>query len=544
MIGGAVRPAWFDFKNPDYRRVFQERVDRLRMITADPGMVLPLLQYYRERPAQFIMDWGCTHDPRLIERGRPAVIPFILFDKQIEWVDWIVDRWLNAEPGLTEKSRDMGISWLSVGLASTLSITRHDMVIGFGSRKEEYVDKLDSPKALFYKARMFIRLLPPQFRGGYRGTVDSPYMRIKFPITGSVLTGEAGDGIGRGDRTALYFVDESPHLERPELIDASLSATTNCRQDLGSVNGMGNPFAQKRHAGKIKVFVFDWRDDPRKDQAWYDKQVAELSPTVVAQEIDRDYNASTEGVLIPQAWVQAAVDAHTKLGLAVTGARRGALDVADEGKDLCAYAGAHGVLLEYVEEWSGKGSDPAYTVEKAHDITDAEQYEGYDYDADGMGANVRGDARLINERREADGKRAIEVTPFRGSGEVIDPDEEIPTVSNEPDPLRVERLNKDYFANRKAQAWFALRMRFYLTHKAVTTGEMPTDLDRLISLNPHMPNLAKLCVELSQPTAKQNPAGKMLVNKAPDGAKSPNMADAVMILFAPRAPERMSVFDL
>ncbi len=539
----AVRPAWFDFKNPDYRRVFQERVDRLVRIRKEPAMVGHLLQYYRDNPAQLIMDWGCTHDPRNIEKGRPAVVPFILFDRQIEWIDWIIERWHAAEPGITEKSRDMGISWLAVGLGCALSITRHDMVTGYGSRKEEYVDKLDSPKALFYKARTFMRLVPPEFRAGYRGDKDSPYMRIKFPHTGSLMTGEAGDNIGRGDRTALYFVDESAHLERPLLVDASLSATTNCRQDLSSVAGMANPFAEKRHAGRIKVFTFHWRDDPRKDDAWYAKQVMELSATVVAQEIDINYSASVEGILIPQAWVQAAIGAAAKLGITPTGERRGALDVADEGKDLCAYASAKGIELESVEEWSGKGSDPAYTVERAHGLAEANGDEGYDYDADGMGASVRGDARLINERREAEGKRGIEVVPFRGSGEVIDPDEEIPTVSNKPDPERVQRLNKDYFANRKAQAWFALRMRFLLTYKAVTEGQLPEDLDRLISLNPHMPLLQKLCLELSQPTAMQNGAGKMLINKAPDGSKSPNLADSVMMRFAPKTPERRSIFD-
>lgn len=542
-MSGAIRPAWFDFRAPDYRRVFRERLERLQRIREEPTMVGHLIQYYRDHPAQLLMDWGCTHDPRNVERGQPAVIPFILFDRQIEWVDWILERWRNAEPGITEKSRDMGVSWLAVGLGCALSITRHDMVIGYGSRKEEYVDKIDSPKSLFYKARMFMRLLPVEFRAGYRGESDSPYMRIKFPHTGSVMTGEAGDNIGRGDRTALYFVDEAAHLERPLLIEASLSATTNCRQDLSSVAGMGNPFAEKRHAGRIKVFTFHWRGDPRKDAAWYAKQVLELSATVVAQEIDINYTASVEGVLIPQAWVQAAIDAHTVLGIEPTGAPLGALDVADEGKDLCAYASAKGILLESVEEWSGKGSDPAYTVERAHGCALANQDAEYVYDADGLGASVRGDARLLNETRAAAGLRAIGVMPFRGSGEVIDPDEDIPTVSNEPDPDRVQRLNKDYFANRKAQAWFALRMRFLLTYKAVTTGVLPSDLDRLISLNPHMPLLSKLCLELSQPTAMQNGAGKMLINKAPSGSKSPNLADAVMMLYAPKTPERRSIFD-
>ena len=31
-------------------------------------------------------------------------------------------RWRNAEPGITEKTRDMGMSWLTVGMASSLCL--------------------------------------------------------------------------------------------------------------------------------------------------------------------------------------------------------------------------------------------------------------------------------------------------------------------------------------------------------------------------------------------------------------------------------------
>lgn len=75
-------------------------------------------------------------------------------------------------------------------------------------------------------------------------------MRVEFPETGAVIKGEAGDNIGRGDRTTLYLVDEAAFLQRPLLIDAALSQTTRCRIDLSSVNGMANPFAQKRHGGR------------------------------------------------------------------------------------------------------------------------------------------------------------------------------------------------------------------------------------------------------------------------------------------------------
>jgi hypothetical protein len=59
----------------------------------------------------------------------------------------------------------------------------------------------------------------------------------------------------------------------------------------------------------------------------------------------------------------------------------------------------------------------------------------------------------------------------------------------------------------------------------------PCHPDQIISLSSGLKNLQKLIIELSQPTRTFNQVGKMLVDKMPDSAKSPNLADAVMIRF-------------
>jgi len=515
-------PFEFDFRKPDYVQVFNWRIERLQEIRRNPDLMPLLRTYYRANPAQFIIDWGMTFDPRNVERQLPASVPFLLFPKQEEWIIWFMERWQNQEPGITEKTRDMGMSWLTVALAATVCLFNEGVAVGFGSRKEEYVDKIGSPKSLFWKARMFVDMLPPEFKGGWNLDKHAPHMRIVFPGTNSVITGESGDGIGRGDRASFYIVDESAFLERPQLVDASLSATTNCRQDISTPNGMGNPFAQKRHGGRVKVFTFHWRDDPRKDDAWYAKQVFELDPVTVAQEIDINYSASVEGVLIPSAWVQSAIGAHLKLGIEPTGKRRGALDVADEGVDKNAFAGRHGILLNYLQSWSGKGGDIYDTVVKTFTICDEHGYTTFDYDADGLGAGVRGDARVISEARKDAGLNLVYDAPFRGSGAVHDPDGQ----------MVKERTNKDYFANAKAQAWWALRMRFQATHRAIAEG-MDIDPDTIISIDPGLPELSLLTMELSQPTYTINQVGKIVIDKAPDGTKSPNLADAVMICYQP-----------
>ncbi|MBC8950240.1 TerL protein [Xenorhabdus sp. TS4] len=521
-------PFPFDFRNPDYNEVFEWRMERLQRIRQNPTLLPAMRTFYRDNPGQFIIDWGMTVDPRNVERGLPARIPFILFPRQEEWIAWFLECWRTQEPGITEKTRDMGISWLTIATASSICLFNRGVAAGFGSRKEEYVDKLGSPKSLFDKARNFINLLPAEFRGTWDIRKHAPHMRILFPDTDSVMTGEAGDGIGRGDRASFYFVDEAAFLERPELVDASLSATTNCRQDVSTPNGMANSFAQRRHSGNIQVFTFHWRDDPRKDDVWYAKQVEKLDPVTLAQEVDINYQASVEGILIPSEWVQSAIDAHIKLGIQPTGIRMGAMDVADEGKDKNAFAWRHGFLMQDIKEWSGKGSDIFGSVEQIFGWCEQNTIGSFRFDSDGLGAGVRGDARIINEQRTAQRMNMITATPFRGSGAVFEPEgEAVPG-----DAFSASRLNKDFFANAKAQGWWSLRTRFQKTHRAVAEGHF-YDPDELVSISSEIPLKDKLVIELSQPTYSVNGVGKIVVDKKPDGTKSPNLADSTMILYAP-----------
>lgn len=544
---------WFDWKKPDYDRVVAHRLAMLARIRSDPkatsSIVADLKDLYREHPAQMVCDWGITVDPRNIERGLPAVVPFIPFDAQVEFMDAVVEQWRARKDFLVEKSRDMGISWCAVAISDVLCLLYDHMAVGFGSRKAELVDKLGDPKSLLYKARIFLQYLPREFRGTWDVKKNSKEMQIDFPETGSVIAGEAGDDIGRGDRKAIYFVDEACHLEHPASVDAALSATTNCRVEMSSVKGMDNPFAQRRFSNKVRVFTFHWRRDPRKDDAWYAEICDKLAPTVVAQEVDINYSASVDGIIIPSLWVQAAVDAHVKLGIEPTGLRMGSLDVADRGADKNAFAVKHGVLLEHVEQWSGTDAGDLYaSTVRAFRLCDDFGLSMFCYDADGMGAGIRGDARVVNAERTKDNPfrkpdeqvRPLRVIPFRGSASgdaLYQPDAWVKGADGKP----LDRKNKDYFANYKAQSWIHLRGRFQQVYRAVVKG-MAVDPDDIISLSSTMPDLGRVMVELSQPVRKENNAGKLLVDKAPDGVASPNEADAVMMLFAPRRAA-MSIAD-
>lgn len=528
----------FDFKNPDYLPVWKARAERLAKLRDDPDLLARVRVYYRDHIDDFINDWGVTVDPRVAAKGRVAVMPMLLWPKQRLFIRWLHESLDTAQPGTVVKSRDVGISWLAMGFSVGVCIARDDVSIGFGSEKEDKVDRSGDPDCLFYKGRLFLMYLPDIFRGGWTLKNNSAHMRLTFPHTSASITGEAGNNIGRGGRKLIYFVDESAHIPNPKGIDASLSANTDIRVDMSSVYGMANSFAERAHNPEIRRFDFHFKDDPRKDDAWERKKRAELDPAIFAQEYDCNFTASIEGQVIPSAWVTAAIDAHVKLGMKASGTKTGALDVADAGRDANAFGVRQAWLVALVEQWKGTADlDPYHSAELAFGYCDMNGLDGFFYDADGLGASVRGDARKINEARVANGGRFLRVEPFRGSGEVFEPEVIVPGT---------ERTALDFFENAKAQAWWMLRQRFQYTNRvmeAYAKGERwEVDPAQFISIARDFTHRARLCIELSQPVWMLSKNGKWMVDKCPVGTKtevrnsiaSPNLADAVMMLFAPR----------
>jgi hypothetical protein len=64
----------------------------------------------------------------------------------------------------------------------------------------------------------------------------------------------------------------------------------------------------------------------------------------------------------------------------------------------------------------------------------------------------------------------------------------------------------------------------------------PHDAEMLISLDPELPDLRQLKSELAQVLYGHNPNGKIVIQKTPAGYRSPNLADALKVLFAPTSP--------
>lgn len=511
----------------------QGQVERLR---SKPELVYGAIQYYSEHPVDFVNHWVDTYDPRKAATGSTR-LPLIMFRRQQELIEFLYACVKSEQPGLVEKSRDMGATWVCSAFSVWLWLFWPGSAIGWGSRKEQLVDKLGDPDSIFEKIRIIINGLPEFFLpDGFSVSDHMLFMRIINPENGATITGEAGDNIGRGGRKLIYFKDESSHYERPEKTEAALSDNTRVPIDISSVNGIGNVFHRRREAGAdwngeivpdmTQVFVMDWRDHPDKDQAWYDSRKARAEADglqhIFAQEVDRNYAASVDGALIEQAWVKAAVDAHKKLFLSESGRWSSALDIADGGSDTNAQSQRQGIILRHLDEWGAR--DPAQTARRA--IANVADKGGIDlqYDCIGIGAGVKGE--INNLRDEGKLPDQIKLVPWNAGDKVLNPHKRV-IVGDKDSPT-----NSEFYTNLKAQGWWELRNRFYRTWRSVTEGAV-YDPDSLISIDSNISNLHKLEKELCQVTASKGARLKMVIDKTPPGTKSPNLADAVMMDYWP-----------
>lgn len=555
-----IKPTTLDHASwpPPYANIYAWRIEQLSKLRRDPALLKSAKAYYAQpgKTGEFIMHWMDTYNPRKIGQ---KWVPFVLFSKQDDFIAFLEELDAMDENGLVEKCRDIGATWLASAYSVKKWLFERDDATGWGSRKQELVDKLGDPDSIFEKMRLLIKRLPDIWLPeGFKTRDHATFMKLINPENGSTITGESGDNIGRGGRKKRYFKDESAHYERPEKIEAALGDNTNVQIDMSSVNGLGNVFHRRRESGydwspgavipkgETRVFVFDWRDHPEKTQAWYDQRKAKAEREgmqhVFAQEVDRNYSAAVQNTIISYEWLVACIDAHLKvpcLRIQPPDNWMAALDVADGGMDRNAQVLRQWIIMRDIQEWGER--DPGSTARRSIGILRERKLKRIKVQVDmiGVGAGVKGEYnRLIDEAYKLDTVNGNtnerdhmpQFISWNAGGKVVNPyDRSIP---NDDDSL----YNGDFFYNFKAQAWWSFRTRVYKTWRAVVHGDVYS-ADELISFDSAMPLLMQLLKELAQPVRKEDTASlKMLVDKKPPGTKSPNLADAAVMCYFP-APD-------
>ena len=222
-------------------------------------------------------------------------------------------------------------------------------------------------------------------------------------------------------------------------------------------------------------------------------------------------------IIIPD-WFNAAIGLADQVKVRPSGAKVVAHDVSDLGKDDKAVVVRHGpVILKVDAKSDGTASDGLdWAIQHVDDFG----ADTFIWDSDGIGLGL---AREVERQL---GPRNVRTVPFHGGERPDDPDA----------MYDGHRTNKDAFYNRRAQAYWQLRDRFYKSYQ-LSQGEY-IDPDECIFLDPDMPNLSALRAEVCRIPRKPNAHGKIQLMTKSEMAKpplnlpSPNLADALAYAFA------------
>lgn len=502
---------YFQILNDWYAEETSRRFTNLQIAEKNPDKQKDIvaLVSMREHIADWICDWIFTADPRNSALGLPVMIPWVLWPRQVEAIEWIYTLYLNQKRGMMEKSRDMGATFLFCAVMLHEWQFSENFGGGIGSNKFESVDTKDNPKSVFSKLRSVLYSQPTwMMPKGFCG-VNDKVGNLVNPANGSNIAGEGGDNIGRGDRRSMYLVDEAAFLENPAAADQALSQTTNSQFDLSTPNGR-NHYGQKRFAGKTPVFTFNWRDDPRKNQEWHDVQVAELDSVIVAQEIDISYDSSVEGLFIDPKHIQAAINFPAP----IFGTKAAGLDVAAGGKNKSSLARRHGIRATVVTWNYDNGVDLTY---KAIDECNSSGMEYLNYDKIGVGHAVHS---TITRTERPMNFRAYAVDSGDAASDNYYPE--------------FQCTGKEIFRNMRTEMWYSVARRFEKTYEHVK-GVRQYPLEELISIE----NNGTLIAQLASPKKFRLDNGKIALESkeamAKRGVESPDEADALVMAFVARA---------
>ena len=251
---------------------FDFRVNLVEECQKDKSLLTDVYQFCKHN-ILFWIDLFCwTKDPR----KKPDILPFICYESyQEEYIREIEKAIENQYDCLTEKSRDMGVSWMVLFVFMHKWLFEDGSDFRVGSRKEEFVDRANDIDTLFEKVRFNIGRQPiwlmPE---GFRWDKHSNYMKFVNPVNNNAIVGEsANEDFGSGGRRKAILLDEYSKWE-PKIADAAWTATadvTKCPLPVSTPKGSGNKFAllAKGTKEKIRVISLHWTLHPEKAKGVY-----------------------------------------------------------------------------------------------------------------------------------------------------------------------------------------------------------------------------------------------------------------------------------
>lgn len=262
-----------------------------------PNNIFTMEEFDRARtdPVFFVTNFCKTYDPRV----PPHDLSFELYDFQREYIVWLVEHIEKGKDCFTEKSRDMGVSWMVLSVLLWFWLFKPGSQILVGSRKEDLVDNgtLDS---LFGKLDYLIKLLPFKPEEWDRRKCRT-YMKLVHPTNKNVIKGEsANKEFSRQGRYKAIFFDEGAFWDSIDTAWTAAGDAAECRILVTTPPKQPNFAKYLRNSGKVEVKSLHWRLHPLKDEDWYAKQRERRTSEEIAQELDINWEGAITGRVYPE----------------------------------------------------------------------------------------------------------------------------------------------------------------------------------------------------------------------------------------------------
>lgn len=271
--------------------IHKNLVDRATMkqrCDSDPEARAAAIVLCRKSIIAFFTYWLWTHDPR----KSPSDIPFVPYDYQLTYIPALNQDIEEGRSVLTEKTRDMGVTWMVLGIFLYRWLFKNENFL-LGSRKQEFVDTIGDMDSHFERLRYMLDKLPGwmvEACGWSR--LNSGFMKL-YKSNGASIVGEATTpNFSRQGRYKAILLDEFAFVEQAETVWRSTGDSSPCKLVVSTPNGAHNFFARLRKSNQLKVQTLHWRQHPNKDQAWYDAEKLKRSERDIAQELDISYEQS------------------------------------------------------------------------------------------------------------------------------------------------------------------------------------------------------------------------------------------------------------
>ena len=185
------------FGSRDWKRENNEfRLNLMEEAAQDVRFKDTIVELCTTSPLFFFNAFLWTYNPK--KEGKPggAHLPFVTYPYQDETILDIVDAIETGKDVWVEKSREMGWSWVLVGIQVWGYLFRGWASL-YGSYKENYVDENGNMDSHFERIRYMMERLPDWMKPGDQ---ISKYMSVTSKELACGIAGDSGANFGTGGR--------------------------------------------------------------------------------------------------------------------------------------------------------------------------------------------------------------------------------------------------------------------------------------------------------------------------------------------------------